>query len=156
MPTEEATLDVAQREALGFVAERALRGGPPWPAVAAIGASAILVAIHANLPLLGLVLLYEARLDELIRSPTLHSECAICECHAIPVGPWSFHGVLSGAQGGTWLRTDCSGDGLIGIDTLSTGLAHAPNPEHSPFGTAQYRLEHLVGPWYTFEASDDY
>ncbi len=58
-------------------------------------------------------------------------------------------------RGGVYFRTNECGDG-IGPDIMSFGLAFKPNKEGSPFGNAHYDTFHLLGDWYTFEASDDW
>jgi hypothetical protein len=54
------------------------------------------------------------------------------------------------ARGGTYFRTLTAS----GPDGRSFGFAHRPNPTGSPFGDVGYRMHHLVGDWYTFEAAD--
>jgi len=56
-------------------------------------------------------------------------------------------------RGGVYFRT---GIGADGIDQMSCGFVHQPNPEGSPFGRKYYIYRPLAGDWYWFEASDDY
>ena len=54
------------------------------------------------------------------------------------------------ARGGTYFRTLTA----AGPDPRSFGFAYRPNVEGSPFGDAEYELQHLSGEWYSFAASD--
>jgi hypothetical protein len=54
------------------------------------------------------------------------------------------------ARGGTYFRT-LSGAGAGGE---SFGFAYRPNPHGSPFGDREYRLQHLTGDWYSFQAAE--
>lgn len=54
------------------------------------------------------------------------------------------------ARGGTYFRT-LAGAGPSGA---SFGFAYRPNPHGSPFGDADYRLWHLTGDWYSFQAAE--
>jgi hypothetical protein len=58
-------------------------------------------------------------------------------------------------NGGVYFRTGTTADG-IGPDTLSYGFAHRPNRKGTPFGAARYRVYHLFGDWYWFQASNDW
>jgi hypothetical protein len=54
------------------------------------------------------------------------------------------------ARGGTYFRT-LSGSGSAGA---SFGFAYRPNPDGSPFGDQEYRLQHLTGDWYSFAVAE--
>jgi hypothetical protein len=53
-------------------------------------------------------------------------------------------------RGGTYLRTMAGS----GPSRGSFGFVHRPNPDGSPFGDRDYRLQHLTGDWYSFAASE--
>ena len=73
----------------------------------------------------------------------------------VTVGLFETDDYGSDERGGVYFRTLTGPDG-IGPDLVSYGIALKPNKEGSPFGNARYRLTHLFGDWYRFEASDDY
>jgi hypothetical protein len=54
------------------------------------------------------------------------------------------------ARGGTYFRT-LAGSGPGGA---SFGFVHRPNPDGSPFGGHEYKLQHLTGDWYSFAAAE--
>ena len=56
---------------------------------------------------------------------------------------------------GKYFRVNSHGDGFS-PNTISYGFAYEPNPEKSPFGSADYQLSHLHGDWYLFQVSNDY
>ncbi len=56
---------------------------------------------------------------------------------------------------GKYFRVNSHGDGFS-PDTISYGFAYQPNPNKSPFGSADYQLSHLNGDWYLFQVSNDY
>jgi hypothetical protein len=56
-------------------------------------------------------------------------------------------------RGGIYFRTRSSPDGFH-ASTMSYGFSHQPNPSGSPFGDEKYTLAHVVGDWYSFQASE--
>jgi hypothetical protein len=54
------------------------------------------------------------------------------------------------ARGGTYFRTLVGG----GPGGASFGFAYRPNPNGSPFGDADYKVRHLTGDWYSFQAAE--
>lgn len=58
-------------------------------------------------------------------------------------------------RGGTYFLVYAGQDG-IGPDRMHYGFCYEPNREGTPFGAASYRIHHLVGDWYWFQASDDF
>jgi hypothetical protein len=56
-------------------------------------------------------------------------------------------------RGGVYFRTH---SGPNGLDRRGTayGFSHRPNQVGSPFGDEKYALSHVVGDWYTFQASE--
>lgn len=70
-------------------------------------------------------------------------------------GPYRVGRYAADPRGGVYFRTLTGADG-IGPDRMSYGFAFQPNHDGTPFGMASYRLDHLFGAWYVFEASNDY
>jgi hypothetical protein len=70
------------------------------------------------------------------------------------VGPYLIDRSRVDRRGGVFYRTH-TGPG-IGPDQMSYGFAFRPNGQGTPFGNAGYRLRHLTGEWYVFQASDDW
>jgi hypothetical protein len=56
-------------------------------------------------------------------------------------------------RGGVYFRTRSGPDGFH-IGKMSYGFSHRPNPAGSPFGDERYALSHVVGDWYSFQASE--
>jgi hypothetical protein len=59
------------------------------------------------------------------------------------------------SRGGVYFRVYSGGNG-IGIDVTSYGFVYQPNPEGSPFGSADYQVFYLSENWYWFRVSDDW
>lgn len=57
-------------------------------------------------------------------------------------------------RGGVFFRVNTGPDGFI--DLMSYGFAYQPNGQGTPFGAAHYKLCHVTGDWYQFQASDDW
>jgi hypothetical protein len=55
-------------------------------------------------------------------------------------------------RGGIYFRTR-SGPDSFRTSKMTYGFAYLPNPAGSPFGDEEYALSHVVGDWYSFQAS---
>jgi hypothetical protein len=55
-------------------------------------------------------------------------------------------------RGGVYFRTSSTGIG-IGPTGWFAGFAYEPNSRGTPYGSHQYELHHLSGPWYAFSAT---
>ena len=116
-----------------------------------------------NLPILWACQVSNSKLDEFIRN-TQGKVASVCD-PVDGVAPWKLPKLNVGLypifayatdfQGGTYLVTTIRQDGL-GPDVVSSGLAYRPALDESPYGKKYYKPEHLVGNWFTFEASNDY
>jgi|WetSurMetagenome_2_1015567.scaffolds.fasta_scaffold607229_1 hypothetical protein len=70
-------------------------------------------------------------------------------------GAYTIDSYANDERGGLYFCTATGGDGL-GPDMKSYGFVLHPNGTGTPYGNARYKLSHMFGDWYSFEASDDY
>ena len=56
-------------------------------------------------------------------------------------------------RGGIYFQT-CSNPDAFHASTVSYGFAYRPNPSGTPFGDEDCVIEHIVGDWYSYQASN--
>jgi hypothetical protein len=70
-----------------------------------------------------------------------------------PLGVYSVERFAADPRGGVYFRTRTGPDRLR-PNKVSYGFAYRPNQAGCPFGDQRYAVWHLVGDWYTFQASE--
>jgi hypothetical protein len=69
------------------------------------------------------------------------------------LGVYHVDRVATDPRGGIYFRTHVGPDGFH-INKMTYGFSYRPNQVGSPFGDEKYTLTHIIGDWYSFQASD--
>jgi hypothetical protein len=66
-------------------------------------------------------------------------------------GVYRVHRCAADFSGGVYFATHAGTDGFRS-GRMTHGFSYRPNPVGSPFGDEKYRLYHILGDWYAFQA----
>jgi hypothetical protein len=68
------------------------------------------------------------------------------------LGVYHVDRLVTDPRGGLYFRTRSGPDGFD-MSKMTYGFSYRPNQAGSPFGDEKYALSHVVGDWYSFQAS---
>jgi hypothetical protein len=125
---------------------------PRWGIWSSIVALAMVAALWLHIPQRLAFAVFQPQFRDLLKVNVPGTKIQELTC---TVGPYQLDAVGKDQAGGTYFRTHVGPDG-IGPDQRSWGFAFQPHGPPTPFGSAAYRQQKLIGHWYIFSVSDDW